>query len=111
MSEKIFLHRWKIGGVLILICTIFEIHGSSIGLYSNMLNHPEISDIILGNGRPIRSDEYLVFTPFAFSQYFNNFEMLSEIVRGTETNMFMTYGQAVWHPAVIFRPAYLGFLF
>ena len=111
MYEKIFSQRWKIGGILIFICTILEIHGSSISLYSNILSHPEISDIIWGHGRPIRSDEWIVLTPFALSQYFNNFEMISEIVRGTETNMFMTYGQAVWHPAVIFRPAYLGFLF
>ncbi len=94
-----------------MLCTIFEIHGSSISIYADILQHPELSDIIFGKYRPIRSDEYVVFTPFAFSQYFTDFSLISDIVRGTATNMFMTYGQAVWHPAVIFRPAEIGFLF
>ena len=111
LSERIFQKRWTIGGVLILILTIFEIHGSSISIYADMLSHPELSDIIFGKYRLIRSNEYAVFTPFAFSQYFNNFSMISDIVRGTATNMFMTYGQAVWHPAVIFRPAQIAYLF
>ncbi len=37
--------------------------------------------------------------------------MVSDIVRAAPTNMFMTYGQAVWHPAMIFRPALIGYLF
>ena len=111
MSEKIFSKRWIIGGVLLLFCVIFEIHGSSIEHYAEVLSHPELSDVIFGKYRPIRSDEYNVFTPFAFSQYFNNFSLISEIVRAAPTNMFMTYGQAVWHPAIIFRPAQIGFLF
>ncbi|MBQ9441911.1 MAG: hypothetical protein IJU55_02750 [Selenomonadaceae bacterium] len=78
-----------------MLCTIFEIHGSSISIYADILQHPELSDIIFGKYRPIRSDEYVVFTPFAFSQYFTNFSLISDIVRGTATNMFMTYGQAV----------------
>ena len=111
LSEKIFEKRWTIGGILILIFTIFEIHGSSISIYANILEHNELSDIIFGKYRPIRSDEWLVFTPFAFSQYFTNFSLISDIVRGAPTNMFMTYGQAVWHPAIIFRPAQIGYLF
>lgn len=111
LKEKIFTSRWIIGGVFVLLCTIFEIHGSSISIYADILQHPELSDIVFGKYRPIRSDEWIVFTPFAFSQYFTNFSLISDIVRGTATNMFMTYGQAVWHPAVIFRPAEMGFLF
>ena len=107
----IFKYRWYIGVGLIFLCTIFEIHGSSIGIYADIFQHPELSDIIFGKYRPIRSDEWLVFTPFAFSQYFNNFSMISEIVRGAATNMFVVYGQAVWHIAMIYRPAQIGYLF
>ena len=111
MLENLLNKRWTIGGLLILFCTFFEIHGSSISVYANILEHNELSDIIFGKYRPIRSDEWLVFTPFAFSQYFTNFSLISDIVRGAPTNMFMTYGQAVWHPAIIFRPAQIGYLF
>ena len=111
MTEKFFEKRWIIGGIFLLFCVVFEIHGSSISIYADIFGHPELSDVIFGKYRPIRSDEWIVFTPFAFSQYFNNFSLISEIVRAAPTNMFMTYGQAVWHPAIIFRPAEIGFLF
>lgn len=109
--DFIFNKRWTFGGVLLLLCVIFEIHGSSMGIYADIMQHPELSDIIAGKYRPIRSDEWLVFTPFAFSQYFNNFEMISDIIRGTATNVFLVYGQAVWNLALIYRPAQIGYLF
>ena len=111
LIEKIFNWRWKIGGIFFIICVIFEIHGSSIEIYSEIFHHPEFSDILLGKYRFIRSDEWMVFTPFAFSQYFTNFSMISDVVRGTATNMFLTYGQAVWDIAMIYRPAQIGYLF
>ena len=111
IAEKIFEKRWTIGAIFIVIFTVLEIHGSSISFYADILAHPELSDIILGKYRPIRSDEWAVFTPLAFSQYFTNFSFVSDIVRAAPTNMFMTYGQAVWHPAIIFRPAQIGYLF
>ncbi len=111
MTEKIFQYRWIIGFIALIFCVIFEIHGSSIGMYVEFCGHSELSDIIFGKYRPIRSDEWVVFTPFAFSQYFNNFSMISEIVRGTATNMFIVYGQAVWDIAMIYRPAQIGYLF
>ena len=37
--------------------------------------------------------------------------MISDIVRAAPTNMFMIYGQAVEHLAMIFRPAQLGYMF
>lgn len=104
-------NRWILGGVLFILCVVLQLHGSSIGLYADFLGHPELNDVLLGKNRPIRSDEWNIFTPFAFSQYYNNFSMLSNIVRGTATNMFITYGQAVWDVAMIYRPAQWGYLF
>ena len=100
-----------IGGVILILCVVFEIHGSSINIYADNFNYPELNGEIFGRHRVIRSDEYNVFTPFAFSQYFTNFSMISDIVRAAPTNMFIVYGQAVWHPAIIFRPAQIGYLF
>lgn len=111
LVENIFAYRWILGFCAILICTIFEVHGSSIGIYAEILGHPELNSVVLGHYRPIRADEWRVFTPFGFSQYFTNFSMISEIVRATATNMFVVYGQAVWNVAMIYRPAQIGYLF
>lgn len=110
-AEIFYRLRYVLGGIFLLLCVMFEVHGSSIGIYAKFLDHPELQSIIIGVPRQIRFDEWGVFTPFAFSQYFTNFSMISDIVRAAPTNMFMAYGQAVWHPAMIFRPALIGYLF
>ena len=111
LAQIIFKLRFIIGAIIFLLCVLLEIHGSSIGIYAYFLQHPELDINILGVSREIRSDEWIIFTPFAFAQYFTNFSMISDVIRGTATNIFMTYGQAVWHPAQIFRPAQIGYLF
>ncbi len=111
MSKNFFANPFIIGAIFFILCVVFEIHGSSINIYADILNHPELNGEIFGHWRFIRSDEYNVFTPFAFSQYFTNFSMISDIVRAVPTNMFIVYGQAVWHPALIYRPAQIGYLF
>ena len=110
-AEIFYRLRYVLGGIFLLLCVIFEVHGSSIGIYGKFLDHPELQSIIIGVPRQIRFDEWGVFTPFAFSQYFTDFSMISDIVRAAPTNMFMAYGQAVWHSAMIFRPALIGYLF
>ena len=104
-AEIFYRLRYVLSGIFLLLCVLLEVHGSSIGMYGKFLDHPELQSIIVGVPRQIRSDEYIVFTPFAFSQYFTNFSMINDIVRAAPTNMFIVYGQAVWHLAMIFRPA------
>ena len=108
-AQKIFSYRWAIGFILFCLCVYGEIHGSSIGMYSQLLNTPNIN--IYGDSRPIRSDEWVVSTPLAFSQYYNDFNYFSNIPRGTYTDMYLVYGQAVKDPAVILRPFHWGYLF
>lgn len=104
----IYKYRFLIGLAIILLSTLLQIHGSSLAqLTLSDSNHKSL----LGIARNIRSDEFNVNTPLAFSQYYNNFSYFSEIVRGTTTDMFITYGQPVWNLAVIFRPFQIGYLF
>ncbi len=107
----LFDNRWLLGSMLLIVCVALQLHGSSIGLYADLLGHPELNDVLLGKNRPVRSDEWIVFTPFAFSQYYTNFSLMSDIVRGTATNMFITFGQAVYDIAMIYRPAQWGYFF
>lgn len=105
----LFKWRWTCGMFLLILCVACELHGSSIGIYSRWLGTPD--NVILGLNRLIRSDEWMVFTPFAFSQYYNDFQYFSSIVRGYPTDMFIIYGQAVMDWPVIFRPMQWGYLF
>ena len=104
----IYKYRYWLSLAIIVICVVFQIHGSSI----NELNLFSVKhELIFGISRNVRSDEYIVNTLFAFSQYQNNFTYFSDIIRAAPTDMFIIYGQAVRDIAVIFRPFNIGYLF
>ena len=107
--DTLFAYRWPIAVVLFALCVIFEISGSSFNVMHGLLG--EAPDrTLFGVARDIRSDEYLVNTPQAFSQYWNHFGWFSSIVRAAPTDMFIVYGQPVLDPAVVFRPFHWGYL-
>ena len=104
----IYTYRLPLAVAAIIVAVIFQIHGSSINQLNILnINHKPL----LGVSRIIRSDEFIVNTPFAFSQYFNDFSYFSEIVRGTLTDMFIIYGQPVLDIGMLFRPFLIGYLF
>lgn len=104
----IYIYRWWLGLLSIIVLVIFQIHGSSLALlnFSGQEHAP-----LLGINRAIKGDEFSVSTPFALSQYFNNFGYFTEILRATITDIFILYGQPVLDLAIIFRPFHLGYLF
>lgn len=106
--DFIYKNRYYLSFVVIAVCVVFQIHGSSI----NELNLFNVNhNPLFGISRFIRSDEYGVNTLMAFSQYPNHFGYFSEIFRAVPTDMFIVYGQAVLDIAVIFRPFNIGYLF
>ncbi len=111
-KEKVFsfiyTYRLPLSIGIIIIAVIFQIHGSSINELNFFgVNHKPL----LGVSRPVRSDEYVVNTMFAFSQYMNDFAYFSDIVRGSLTDMFIIYGQPALSIGMIFRPFLIGYLF
>ena len=61
-------HRFALGICIVAIATLFELSGSSIACMSSVLGEENPQGVLFGIPRSIRSDEWLVFTPFAFSQ-------------------------------------------
>lgn len=105
-------YRWAIGAVILFLCVLFQLNGSSIGMWNGFVSDGTVAEpVIAGTDRPIRSDEWSVFTPMALSQHYNGFGLESDILRGTDTDVYMIYGQSVKDWSVIFRPFQLGYLF
>ena len=105
-------YRFAIAGIVFILCIIFEISGSSVGIYSNWLNTK--SGVIFGEPRGIRTDEWKVLTPFMLSQYENHtgkFPYFSDTIRGYKTDVYMVYGLPVMDISILFRLFQLGFLF
>ena len=110
--EWIYKYRFIIAITLIIIGVLFSLHGSSISLWNTVYN-TGITDsgILFGSWRTIRSDEWAVTTPLIFSQFSNNFNIYTNIIRGIAgTEVFSLYGLPVLNILEIFRPFHFGYL-
>lgn len=107
--EKIFRYRWTVGMLVVLGCTLFKLHGSSIGYLAEVLSGQDISRL-WGEPRPIRSDEYVVFTEMALSQVRSGFHWFSDIWGYSLTDMSVVYGQISKSIMILYRPFMIGYL-
>ena len=107
LYKQIYKYKYIIGLAIVLFAVIFELNNSSVDFwrFSN-----QESDIIFGEARFIRSDEYAVYTPMLLSQS-PDYNYYNDLLRGTKTDMFMVYGQPVKNIVCLFRPFLLGFIF
>ena len=109
-------HRYLFGGILLLTCVAFQISGSSLAMWSVYTTGISSSESLLDSGvvfgipRGIRADEWAVLTPMVLSQRVNGFWAVSEILRGTATDVTTTYGAPALALVGLFRPFYLGYL-
>lgn len=109
-----YKYRYAIAGSIFVLCIIFQLSGSSIGLWKYIIgNEFESGGELLGISRDIRGDEFIVNTPFAISQEHNQtgkYQYFSDTIRGDKTDVFIVYGQPVYDIAMIFRPFLIGYI-
>ena len=114
IGNFLYKYRFIIAIVIFILCVVFEISGSSVGMWRYCIGSDlENSGDILGTARAIRGDEWVVNTPFAISQEQNqpeNYTYISNTIRGDKTDVFIVYGQPVKDISMIFRPFQLGYL-
>lgn len=112
VADWAFRYRWALAGALFLICVLLRIHGSSIGLYDEVLATQIVpgDSTLFGKPRWIRSDEFGVATPLFFSQLFNGYGLLSQQTSLGPMNMLLTYYSPVWDPAILGKPLAWGYL-
>lgn len=107
-----FLHRWRYGisaGLLVLV-VLLDINGSSLNWWNGMFGGDTQTDVVYGRPQAIRSDEYAVGTPFAFSQAYNGYGYFNSIIGDRPSDMFIIKDAPVWVFAEIFRPFHWGYL-
>ena len=110
-----FLHknRFLICFIIFILCIIFEISGSSIGAWADIIkSNTKTSDGMFAFvSRHVRADEWATYTSMMFSQKYNHFNIISSIMRGGHTNIFFIYGLPTKSIFQLYRPFQLGFLF
>ncbi len=111
-SFKTNLHKYRffIGLGVILLFTVLKINGSSIGYLAQLMTGSD-TNLLLGQNRAIRTDEYVVFTEMAISQVKSGFKWFSDIWGYSPSDMFIIYGQPVLNPVTIFRPFSVFYIF
>ena len=107
----IYKKRYIIALILLIILVLGKFNGSSIGMWNKEVEpNNTINITILGKNRYIRSDEWLVNTPYAVSQQYNNYKYFSNLPRGTKTDMFSTIFVPVKDILILARPFNIGYL-
>lgn len=111
--NKIIDYRFTFAILLFLVCIIFKLHGSSIGIYNDLIlenrNSTEISEII-GEPRQIRSDEWRAHTPYYFSQFYNNYDLKSYQMSISGQDMTIAYNAPVNNITEIAKPQSWGYI-
>lgn len=92
------------------IFLIFKLHGFSIGYWHTIIGGDIHRDVLLGEPRGIRSDDWLTFIPLAFSQIAHapQFPVINTNI-GLGHNMLLPISLPVWHIVTIFRPTMWGY--
>ena len=107
----IYKKRYIIALILLIVLVLGKFNGSSIGMWNKEIEpNNRINITILGKNRYIRSDEWLVNTPYAVSQQYNNYKYFSNLPRGTKTDMFSTIFVPVKDILILARPFNIVYL-
>lgn len=112
----IYKFRYIIAAGLLIIITLCEYSGSSIGIYNEILQGENVEinyTPVLGDYRSIRSDEWAVNTPIFVSQAVDEdspYAYYNDNLRGTKTDMFSIISPAVNDILILGKPFNIGYL-
>ena len=115
MYEFIHRHRYKIACAFLLFVMIFKYSGSSIVNFNSLIqshNDDTRYHTLLGRPRMIRTDEWATSTTYILSQDRSEkpFSYFSNVLRGTETDMFTVSNAPVADILMLGRPFQIGFM-
>ena len=111
----LFMIKWRylIALVVFILCVVFKIHGSSINEYNKLFANYESYEsesLVLRQSRPIRSDEWLVQTPYYMSQYYNDYDKDNELITLSGQDMIVTHNAPVKDLTIIAKPFTWGYV-
>ena len=106
--------RYLIGLLVIVVIVTFNLNGSSLGVWDKYVSQRDDgkkTDVIFGQNREVRSDEWLVQTPFYLSQAENDYPLVNPDYSLNGQNMIIAYNSPVKDITVIGKPFNWGFFF
>lgn len=114
MLDQIIRFRYIIGIIFLVLIVALNLNGSSIGSWDKIVSERsdgKKSDVIFGENREVRSDEWMVQTPFYFSQTEQDYPVVNKQYGKEGQNMIIAYNSPVKDLTVIGKPFNWGFFF
>lgn len=107
-------HAWIFPALCLIIFIVLcvgKVHGSSIGIFKANTN-PGVEDknLLFGNPKSIRSDEWVVISPLQFAQKAANYSMINPNI-GFGQDMAVVLDMPIRDWSVIFKPQNIPYLF
>ncbi|WP_313629906.1 DUF7657 domain-containing protein [Enterococcus devriesei] len=106
--------RFVLAVIALFLIIFFRLNGSSITNWNGQLHdqdHGKKNTVLLGKSRIIRSDEWMVQTPFYGSQTEKGFPVHNDSFSPNGQNMIIAYNAPVKDLTIIGKPFNWGFLF
>lgn len=111
IASFIIKNRYIIAGIALIVLVLLKINLSSIGKWSDYLNEPNSKNVLLGEERAIRSDEWLVQSPMMLAQTQGEdaYKIYNKNIAQGTCNMLMV-SAPVKDIVIIAKPLMWGFI-
>lgn len=114
LLDKLIDHRYTVTGILFLLLVAFQISGSSMNCLDAYFGESgeNVSKVIAGTPRTIRSDEWFVNTEYHFAQVNSEepFSVINKNIGEDGQNMLLACNSPVKHITLIGKPQTWGYL-
>lgn len=112
--DKLINARFWLALLVFILILIFKLHGSSINMWDEYVSdYTEGADkqgVIFGKPRPIRSDEWMVQTPYSLSQTQTGLKNHNEMITIDGQNMVIGYNSPALNLATLAKPFTWGYV-
>lgn len=112
--DKIIKARFWLALAVFACMLIFKLHGSSLNMWDAYVSEYENSEaksgVLTGKPRGVRSDEWLVQSPFSLSQTQTGLKTHNEVITIDGQDMIVGYNSAALDLATIAKPFSWGYV-
>ncbi|WYJ87928.1 hypothetical protein A5866_003054 [Enterococcus sp. 12C11_DIV0727] len=110
--DQIIRARFWIAIAVFIFMLVFKLHGSSLNMWDTYVSDKtgDNSGLIAGKPRAVRSDEWLVQTPFSLSQTQTGLKQHNEVITIDGQDMIVGYNSAAIDVATIAKPFSWGYV-
>lgn len=109
-DSRVFLLMFSIL-LLFVFCVSFKLNYSSVAYWDTIYpsSRDNKSGLLLGSPKSIRSDEWLVTTPFILSQYNQDYPQHNSAIGANKDPLLTMYNLPARHFSTVFKPQNWGY--